>query len=473
MALSLLEKWREFDLRHRPGEPSTAVAERDATLPFEAFAGLFGFGGLDYPFIRTTSQSTPEEKVDANFSGYVEAAYKRNGIIFACVAAKLRIFTEARFNYQRLRDGRPTDMFSMPALDILERPWPNATTGDLLGRMLLDAEFAGNAFCRMRGQARGRPRQIRRMRPDWVTIITGSEDTDADPGDTDLLGYVYEPGGPGSGKDAIVLMPSEVAHFSPLADPMAEHRGMSWLTPILREVMGDGAATNHKLQFFENAATPNLAVTLGDVDLSPEAFEQWVDKMEGQHAGLANAYRTLYMASGADVKVVGADLKQVDFKAVQGAGETRIASAAGVPAVIVGISEGLQGSSLNAGNYQAAKRQFADGTLRHYWREAAGALDTIVGSPPDARLWYDARDIPFLQEDRKDAAQIMTEKTQQIRTLTDAGYDPDSVIESVNSEDLTRLKGAHAGLFSVQLQPPGANGSNGNGNTPTPQETPA
>jgi hypothetical protein len=47
------------------------------------------------------------------------------------------------------------------------------------------------------------------------------------------------------------------------------------------------------------------------------------------------------------------------------------------------------------------------------------------------------------------------------------------VIESVNSEDLTRLKGAHAGLFSVQLQPPGANGSNGNGNTPTPQETPA
>jgi hypothetical protein len=319
------------------------------------------------------------------------------------------------------------------------------------------------------------------MRPDWVTIITGSEEEDADPSDTEILGYVYEPGGPGSGKDPIVLMPEEVAHFAPYPDPTAEFRGVSWLTPVLREVMGDGAATNHKLQFFENGATPNMVVTLGDVDLSPEAFEVWVEKMEASHAGLVNAYKTLYLAAGAQAEVVGSNLQQIDFKAVQGAGETRIAAAARIPPIIVGLSEGLQGSSLNAGNYQAAKRSFADGTIRPLWRNAAGSLASLVNTPGGARLWYDDRDIPFLQEDRKDAAEIQSAKAQTIRTLTDAGYDPDTVVDAVEAEDFKRLKGSHQGLFSVQLRPPGESQGeleaesslNGNGSTPTPEETPA
>jgi hypothetical protein len=43
--------------------------------------------------------------------------------------------------------------------------------------------------------------------------------------------------------------------------------------------------------------------------------------------------------------VVGSDLKQLDFKATQGAGETRIAMLGRVPAPLLGISEGLAGSS--------------------------------------------------------------------------------------------------------------------------------
>ena len=38
-------------------------------------------------------------------------------------------------------------------------------------------------------------------------------------------------------------------------------------------------------------------------------------------------------------EVVGRDFQQMDFKAVQGAGETRIAAAAGVPPIVVGVHE--------------------------------------------------------------------------------------------------------------------------------------
>ena len=35
---------------------------------------------------------------------------------------------------------------------------------------------------------------------------------------------------------------------------------MPWLLPVLKDLASDGAATSHKLRYFENAATPNLAI---------------------------------------------------------------------------------------------------------------------------------------------------------------------------------------------------------------------
>jgi hypothetical protein len=268
--------------------------------------------------------------------------------------------------------------------------------------------------------------------------------------DSELLGYIYHPGGRHSGSDPIWLdvKAYRVAHFAPVPDPEAPYRGMSWLGPVLREISADSAATSHKLAFFENGATVNLAVVL-DSEVSKEMFEWLEEKFRKGHEGVARAYKTLFMGGGADVKTVGADFRQMDFKSTQGAGETRIAAAAGVPPVIVGLSEGLQAATYS--NYGQARRRFADGTMRPLWRNVAGSLSTLVDVPADARLWYDDRDIPFLQEDQKDQADIQQTHAATIRALVEAGFVPDDVVQAVLSGDLSRLE--HTGLFSVQLQP--------------------
>jgi hypothetical protein len=161
----------------------------------------------------------------------------------------------------------------------------------------------------------------------------------------------------------------------------------------------------------------------------------------------------MYVGGGADVTVVGADMRALDFKAIQGADETRIAAAARVHPVIVGLSEGLQGSSLNQGNFSAAKRLFAEGTLMPLWRGAAAALTPLLRVPGGARLWYDTRDIAFLREDARDAAEIQGVESRTIRTLLDAGFTADSVQAAVLAQDWSLL--THSGLFSVQLQAPG------------------
>jgi hypothetical protein len=48
-------------------------------------------------------------------------------------------------------------------------------------------------------------------------------------------------------------------------------------------------------------------------------------------------------------------------------------------------------------------------------------MASIIEVPSDSRLWYDDRDIPFLQEDEKDDADIQQVQAATIRTLVDSG----------------------------------------------------
>lgn len=434
---------REVALIRRDAPDHGDVANYASALP-----GAYGLNGLTGAGV---------ECAQGDFAGYLRTGLHGNGVVFGLELKRLQVFTQARFQFQQLRGGRPGDLFGTAALRILERPFVGGTTGDLLGRMLLDADFAGNHYSAVLGD------EVVRLRPDWVEILLTPRMAPVGKGGADVqvgwarVGYMYMEGGIRPGGEPAFFMPHEVMHFAPMPDPAATYRGMSWLTPVLREIQADTQATKHKLNFFLNAATPNLAVSLPK-EITPEQFTAFVDKMDSTHKGTANAYKTLYTGGGADVTVVGADLKQLDFKVTQGAGETRLALAAGVHPVIAGLSEGMQGSSLNAGNYAAAKRSFVDTTMRHLWQNAAGSMEVLVPPPTDARLWVDCRDIPFLREDEKDAAEIASTEASTIRQLGDAGYVAESVIAAVTSRDWRLL--VHSGRFSVQLLPPGDNTKN-------------
>ncbi len=391
-----------------------------------------------------------ESPVPGEYLSMAQMVHKRNGPVFALMAFRQLVFTEAVFKYQRLRESRPGDLFGNPSLRVLERPWPNGTTGDLLARMIQDADMAGNGFVARRTDDRDR---LRRLRPDWVTVILGSNDDPemfGDALDAEILGYAYHPHGR-TIEDADIILPEDMAHFAPHPDPEFQFRGMSWVQPCLPDVAGDRAATIHKLKFFENGATATTYISL-DSSLDPDKVKRFRALFEDQHRGVANAYKTVILGGGADAKTIGADLRQLDFKATQGAGETRLAAAAGVPASLVGFSEGMQGSSLNAGNYSSARRRFADATMRPLWRMAAAALANLLDVPDDVRLWYDDRDIPFLREDREVVARIQAEQASTIQKLLTSGYTSDSVVDAVVNENWRLLD--HTGLLSVQLQPP-------------------
>lgn len=415
----------------------------------------FQFGGQAYALgLQQTLAGGRAAEIVQSLPGYM-SALRACPPAFAAELVRALVLSQARFTFRNppWHPRTPRRTFGNGALSLLERPWKNATTGELLSRMEWHAGLAGNAFVARR------PDRLQVLRPDWTAIIYGSELEPDNPGhalDGVLLGYLYVNGGFGNqyGYTPRFLLPDEVAHWSPIPDPENVGLGMSWITPAVRDLQGDRLAAEHKVKFFENGATPNLVVK-GIPALDKAKFDELVGMMEGKHAGVANAYRTLYLTAGADATVIGSDLKQIDFKSTTGAGETRIAVLSRVPASLLGISEGLAGSTLNAGNFSSARRSFADLWVYPSLQDAAAALAPLVNVPADAELWFDTADIPLLREDAKDAAEIESIKAATIRQLVDGGFDPDSVIAAVTGQNMSLLK--HSGLVSVQLTPPNSN----------------
>ncbi len=788
----------------------------DPQVSVDQWLEMFNFQGLGYALTGTTT-SADTESIENSFIGYINGLYKTNGIVFACMEVRRSLFSEARFQWQRINKGRPGDLFGTRELDILDTPWPNGTTGELLSRAIQDADLSGNHYV-VREAGR-----LRRLRPDWVQIILTAPPDQAV--ESDVAGYIYYPGGILNNPDiARLYTTEEMAHWSPIPDPEAQYRGMSWLTPILREVQADKQATEHKAKYLANGATPKLSVSLKET-VTRDQFIQFIEAFEAANGGIDNAYKclhpstdvamwdgtrraaglvvpgdrvvawsggravpgtvsdaqwqapspivtvttqrgrviktndrhpflarrvvrkyrqylsgeqwveaadllpgdllttglgwasddapdmitpyqawilgalvgdgslaqstpvisawdagirdrfkishtlnstgkghdyrvlgirslcvesgimgkrswekripesvmtgslkvksafmsglidtdghvtdpeirgsadvgitstshgllmdaqhvlasmgvnasvslsmsagregkgvkgrdawrlnamgnvqavrlheildlacaeksrrlsvyadtpsrddrsrmdrvvsveisspeptigleiaehhthvtggvvthnTLYLGGGADVSMIGANMQQLDFKQVQGAGESRIAAAAGVPSVVVGFSEGMQGSSLNAGNYKTAKESLGDRTLRPLWRSVSASYQSITRLPRDprtgtapvqgtVRLWYDDRDIAFLRTDRLEASKIMTENSASVIKFVQGGFTPESSVAAVNTGDLTLLQ--HTGLVSVQLLPPGQTPP-GSGGEPAPE----
>jgi Phage portal protein len=420
----------------------------------------FTYGGTTYPFgLQQTLAGQRITEIAQTLPGYT-AALRMCPPAFAAQLVRALTLSGVRFVFRNppWHPSTPRRTFGSSALAPLEKPWRNATTGDMVGRMEWHEGLAGNAYVHRRSvppsPSAPTGTRLRVLRPDWVGLLYGSDlepDNPAHALDGELVGYVYANGGFSNPSRIETLLPDVVAHWAPIPDPENAGIGMSWITPAVREIQADRAVTEHKLMFFRQGATPNMVVKGLPTEIGQ--FRDIVEELEKEHAGVANAYKTLYLSQGADATVVGANLAELDLKGVQGAGETRISELSRVHPVILGSAEGLQGSALNAGNFGMARRIYADSFVYPMLQNLAASTAPLVPVPSDAELWYDVVDMPLLREDAKDAADIVLVQAQAIRQLVDGGFNPDSAVASVVGQSLQQLQ--HSGLVSVQLNPPG------------------
>jgi phage portal protein BeeE len=407
--------------RHRFG-PGRPTSEFDASNAATVLSYTYG--------------SPNTETVVPSFASYAEQAYAGNAIVFALILARMALFSEAEFQFQRRSDKA---LFGNQDLGILEAPWPNGTTGELLGRMQQDSSLAGNSYVRNVDDV-----MLERLRPDRITIASELlRDSQGRPYRIPI-GYGYDRDG--IGRVTEYYTTDEVIHWSPIPDPCASFRGMSWLTPVVREINADQGMTDYKISYLEHGATPNMKVVY-EKQLKPDTITSIENRLEARHGGAGNAGKTIVLDMGADVSVVGNSFEEMSFVTVQAAGENRIAAAAGVPGIVVGLKEGLQAATYS--NFSQAMRRFADLWARPEWRSACAALAPLVNVPAGARLWYDVRGISALQAGEVERAQVLHEDAQTAQVLVLAGFEPASITAAIQAHDLTML--VHTGRVPTSL----------------------
>lgn len=406
---------------------------------FRAVAYLPETTGLFQTYYQQTYGTPFTENVLSTFQSYASQAYGGNAVVFGLIDVRAKLLSEATFKFQDLTTKK---LYGNTDLLLLEEPWPNGTTGELIIRMEQDGSLAGNAFIRKD------PDRLVRLRPDWVSIVLNTFG-DPDRSRWDVTGYVYHPNIIGGDvKSGEFYTVDEVAHWSPIPDPLAQYRGMSWLQPVVKEINADMAMTDYKRRFMDNSATPNLLVKYTQ-QLTEDALKKVRETWNARYGG-TDGLKTAVLDNGADVQVIGSPLQALDFANVQAAGENRIAVAAGVPSIVAGLSEGLDASTYS--NYQQAMRRFADLTGRPLWRSLCACLAPLVTVPDGSKLWYDTADIAALREGEQERATTLQTLAGAANAWITAGYVPESVTKALESGDLGQL--VHSGRVSVQLYDP-------------------
>lgn len=413
----------------------------------------FTFNGVSYSIGNTREPGR-------EFEQFVQQVHAESNVVAAAVVARALMLKTMRFAWRnRARnDANYRQLFGTPELEVLERPAQGMTRSEWLTTCELHASYAGSAYTVRRESGR-----LEVLRPDYVRVVlVGADEPDAVMGgrQAKVAGWIYFPDGPENPETQESLKPDDmVMHWRPEPHPVMWWTGQSWVTSVLSEVTTDRAAQKHLRKFFDNAATPNLIVKPHEM-MAPEVMDEYRERFEQRYGGVANSFRTMWLGGGADAMVVGSQLADLDLSTLQGGAETRIAARSRVPASILGINAGLEGSSLNAGNYSAARRQFADMWFAPTAEDFCAAAESLVRLPPGgpAELWYDPSESMALQEDALDAAQIMQTQAAAVRQMIDAGYDPDAAVSAVRDGNLSALVGAHTGLTSVQLVPPDEGG---------------
>ena len=449
------------------------------------YGNTFWEGEASGASVLTTSYASADrEPVLPQLAGFAQQANSSSAIVFAAILVRMALFSEARPCYQAKDDKH---LFGNTSLGKLEEPFgPDTTFGDLAARAQQDVCLAGNSFT---WDPPGENRLVR-LRPDWTTIISELVQVDGGGEYRRKVGYWWEP--PKSLLDqgrGFFIPAAECVHWAPLPDPQADFRGMSWLTPAMREIQGDDGLTSYKLQYLKNSASPNLLIKYQQ-KLAPGTVDAVRERMHARYGGVSNSFKTLVLDQGADVTVIGNSLTQMDFSGVSAVGVERILADAAVPGVLVGL-EPLRGAGRG---FQESMKKFSNMWARPEWRSFFGAFAQIMDVPAGNRLWYDTADIAALQDGETERAQAALVRMQALLAARQAGCDLQSAIAAIDSGDLTLIKEgeplAAAGGNVQHLLPqtsPGASadplpptmprlavgstsaGDGGNGTRPTPR----
>jgi len=314
-----------------------------------------------FDMFKRGAQDVPEAKASATgpviaYSGSGRVAWSprdtssliRAGFIGNPVGFRsVKLISEAAAALPLVLQDATTRYETHPVLDLITRPNPVQGRAELFEALYGQILLSGNGYVEAVGGETGVPMELHVLRSDRMCLVPGADGWP--------VAYEYTVGAKKHRFDVADGI-SPVCHIKSF-HPQDDHYGLSPLNAAAAALDVHNSASAWSKALLDNAARPSGAIVYkggeGEGTLSPDQYDRLIAEMEAYHVGARNAGRPMLLEGGLDWKPMGFSPSDMEFQETKVAASRDIATAFGVPPMLLGIP----GDATYA-NYQEANRAF-------------------------------------------------------------------------------------------------------------------
>jgi HK97 family phage portal protein len=236
---------------------------------------------------------------------------------------------------------------SHPVLDLIRRPNPAQGRAEIFEAIYGHLLLSGNAYVEAVPGLGKLPGELHVLRSDRMAVVPGPDGWPA--------AYDYTVGGR-KHRFAMSEEAQPICHIKTF-HPADDHYGFSPLQAAAVAIDVHTSASAWSKALLDNAARPSGAIVYkgadGQAQLSSDQYDRLVSEMEMHHQGARNAGRPMLLEGGLDWKPMGFSPSDMEFQKTKEAAGREIATAFGVPPMLMGIP-----GDATYSNYQEANRAF-------------------------------------------------------------------------------------------------------------------
>lgn len=328
---------------------------------------------------------------------FAKEAYLTQVVSYRCIDEIAKAVESVEWRLmQRKKSGEINEVADHPVIDLMYRPNPEQTWGDLVYRHTAFALIAGNAYMERlgvdTGPNKGIYRELYSHRPDRMSI-------NISPTSGVRTGYKYL-GPQGNSKEwkvDPVSGRSDIWHWK-FFHPLNDWYGAGPVEPTAREIDTSNEAMEWNKNLLQNQGRPGMVITfkgnIGDTE-----YNRLKKNLRDNHSGPRNTGKNLII-EGDGASAVPYGWSPLDMDYINGNQELarRVALGYGVPPMLLGIP-----GDNTYSNYEAALLAFWENTVFFYTRRFGGGFSMWMFDPKDRmRLEPDLDKIPALEPRRKE-----------------------------------------------------------------------
>lgn len=310
-----------------------------------------------------------------DYETFSREGFEGNSVIYAAIMTKVRAVSQVDLKAASGDVKSPTDIepnntrrdFELDAktentegqalANLLNRPNKYMSGSEFQQLQTTLLNITGNAFTLIE-RARGSyiPKALWPLNAMNVQIVPSA--------DGELKGYLYSPKGSFEGDDRLPILASDMMHVK-LPNPNDPLQGLGFgLSPILplaKSADVDNQITTFLKVFFEHGAMPSGALKLKDMMLDEDSIEEIKERFMATYGNYENWADVAVLDMTMEYERIGLTFNEMDFTNLDERNESRILLPFGVPAELLPIRLGLQGSTF--ANKEEARKWFWQDTM--------------------------------------------------------------------------------------------------------------